>query len=144
MDLAIRAEKRATLGKIIDAIGYLVVNPDAQLRRMLAVDANGKEVLPTDPAACRWCALGRVLHDLNTPTPVIGFIAESPEHELAIQLSDLYSVATKVMAPLGLDRHMFVQANDSPKGMMTRSGSLAMLRDKLIDHRDRMFRGEEA
>lgn len=128
-------EKLATMDTIIGSITFLIDNPDAQMKKHLAVNDRFEECLPTDPAACYWCAIGRVAYDLNIAPAVEAGV--STGHTLALNLVAVYTEVDEIMAKLSISRFSFIQANDMPI-KMSRTKSLINLRDKLIDHRNLM------
>lgn len=102
---AIRAMKLEMMRKVIGSIHWLIDNPDAQTCRQLATDDRQSHLTPTDPAACKWCALGRVAHDFGVQPEL--YADGNPN------IASIYSYVQKsIMKPLGLHNYSFVMAND--------------------------------
>lgn len=50
---------------LIDAATFFEAHPNAVAGGALATDKDCELVRPTDPNACRWCGLGRVVKELE-------------------------------------------------------------------------------
>lgn len=102
---SIRAMKLEMMRKVIGSIRWLIDNPDAQTSRQLATDDRQSHLTPTDPAACKWCALGRVAHDFG--------VRPEMDADGNPNIASIYSYVQKaIMKPLGLHNYSFVTAND--------------------------------
>lgn len=114
-----KSTARLTLRTMYDAVNYLILNPEHQTTGCMARDGSGKPVAPTDPAACQWCALGRIAHDLNISVrsiPLAPFSGLGIAHiPLDYKLDDRRltdEMRKQCLRPLDLSASFFVQRND--------------------------------
>lgn len=108
---------------ISNSLLFLIENPEKQAHCVLALDAEGQEVATNSPNAACWCAIGRVAHDFD-----VGF---DPEHPLSDDTT--YNVVQAYyLQPVGLDKDMFIKANDMFPETDYRTRMLKQLRAQII------------
>lgn len=61
--------------EILKAARELIADPNRWCQDVYARDATGKDVVPDDPAACQWCALGAIERFSEPPSYALEAIA---------------------------------------------------------------------
>lgn len=111
------SNQRLVLQTMYDAVNYLVLNPQHQTTHAMARDGNGMPVMPLSPAACQWCALGRIAHDLDLRTQAL-FPYHIPTMRNAREVAKIIDNAVRkelregYLNPLGYSAYIFVTHND--------------------------------
>lgn len=120
--------KLKLMDSLIASVTYLINHPEAQLHRHLAVNAAGFPVMPHDPRATCWCALGRAACDLTA------------EHAIwPDTFQDVYDTMRVVLSRVGLSPRTFTSLNDIRQDTDARTGNLKQLRKILNQHRENLL-----
>ncbi len=130
------SNQRRILQTMYDAVNYLDLNPEHQTTGYLARDSAGRPVMPTDDAACAWCVLGRIVHDLELSVTSIPLVSCGGQSVPNTYLNDQRLTAKlwkEVLGPLGFSAHFFTLRNDraSPK---RRQQGLEEIKSAILNH----------
>lgn len=102
-------ERNARLDIIIGAIAWLIANPEHSTTGAMARDSREWIVSPLCPEAHSFCAMGRLLHDLQPPELMSDKILFG---SWELYRDDYYAFASDWLEPLGLSNPFLYKAND--------------------------------
>lgn len=130
------SNQRRTLQTMYDAVNYLALNPEYQTTGYMARDPDGRPVMPTDDAACSWCVLGRIAHDLGLSVTSIPLVSCGGRSVPNSRLNDQRLTAKlreEVLYPLGFTAHFFMLRNDRAQPERRQTG-LEEIKATILSH----------